>query len=210
MRMALMHDLSETLVGDVMPAEGISRSEKKLRETQALKFISQQLLGSIRGGSSLAAELCDTWEEFEASQTLESRYIQDLDKLEMLLQLVEYEKQGAGILKMDEFEYAASNICLPEMKEHSKLILAEREDFWAQKSAPVEISVQVDRALRGKQDEYYSFGRRRQADLVQMQRRRLKIEAVRHIFQVQPTEVSLPSLVGYVSRACPVGDEYLM
>ncbi|TAQ88918.1 hypothetical protein B7494_g2754 [Chlorociboria aeruginascens] len=69
------------------------------------------------------------WEELEASQILESHYVQDLDKIELLLQMVEYEKRGKGTMNLSEFTYVESKVILPEMKSIASDIIREREKF---------------------------------------------------------------------------------
>jgi putative hydrolase of HD superfamily len=55
----------------------------------------------VLDSSPLGQELLDLWEEYEAGETIESRYVKDIDKFEMILQADEYEcEQG---LKLDQF-----------------------------------------------------------------------------------------------------------
>jgi putative hydrolase of HD superfamily len=85
-KLALVHDLAECIVGDITPHDGISKEEKNKRETQAI----QQITSSIP--KSIADEFRALWEEYEAGLTPEAMLVKDLDKFEMILQAYEYEK----------------------------------------------------------------------------------------------------------------------
>ena len=95
-RMALTHDLCEAIAGDFTPECPISKEEKHKLEREAMEEIRRVL-----DSSPLGQELLDLWEEYEAGETIESRYVKDIDKFEMILQADEYEcEQG---LKLDQF-----------------------------------------------------------------------------------------------------------
>jgi putative hydrolases of HD superfamily len=95
-RMALTHDLCESIAGDYTPHCKISKEEKHRLEREAMLEIRTML-----GGSPVGQELLDLWEEYEAGTTPESRFVKDIDKFEMILQADEYEvDQG---LKLDSF-----------------------------------------------------------------------------------------------------------
>lgn len=55
-KMALVHDLAECIVGDITPYDGISKEEKNRRETQAIQQITSSLPKSI------ADEVTSLWE----------------------------------------------------------------------------------------------------------------------------------------------------
>lgn len=98
-KMALVHDIGESLIGDLV-TEGnrpdkISREEKIQRERNAIRKISDVIGGDV--GSEIAA----LWEEFEAGDSVEAQHLRDLDKFEMIVQASEYET--AQDLKLHDF-----------------------------------------------------------------------------------------------------------
>jgi putative hydrolase of HD superfamily len=86
LRMALLHDLGEVYAGDIIPGDGVPEDEKRRRESSAI----EQVLGKLPGG----VEFISLWEEFEAGQTAESRFVRQVDRLEMGLQAGVYSAQG--------------------------------------------------------------------------------------------------------------------
>lgn len=90
--MAILHDLAEVRVGDLTPHDGVSREEKHRRERDAMAA----LLGH-------RPELLAIWEEAEAGQTAEARFLKDLDKADMALQAERYAAMG-----IDTAEFTAS------------------------------------------------------------------------------------------------------
>jgi putative hydrolase of HD superfamily len=107
MRMALIHDLGEVFCGDITPYDQISPGEKRRRERDAVRRVVSRL--------AYGMEYLDLWEEYEAGRTNEARVVRQLDRLEMALQAVEYEKQYA--IPVDEFLRSASEaIYTPEIQ----------------------------------------------------------------------------------------------
>ena len=78
--------------------------------------ISQNLLGKVYGGLA-GQDIRAIWQEYEDSETLDSLFVHDLDKMELLLQMVEYEKRAKKTLDLGEFAYVATRVVLPEIKE---------------------------------------------------------------------------------------------
>ena len=131
-KIALVHDMAELIVGDITPKDNVPKVEKARREELAMRYLcgKEGLLGKwgegVQGQSILAA-----FEEYEENVTPESKFVHDLDKLELLLQMVEYEKRGKGRqLDLGEFSSAAESIQLEEMKDWCREILRERVEFW--------------------------------------------------------------------------------
>lgn len=81
--MALVHDLAESVVGDITPYDGISSEEKNRRERGAMERLAA-MLGD--------GEVLRLWEEYQAAETAEARFVKDLDRLETVLQAAEYEE----------------------------------------------------------------------------------------------------------------------
>lgn len=157
MRLALIHDLAESLVGDLTPLDGVPKPEKSRREASTIHFISKELLGKVHEGDTEAGEqIRAEWLEFEAGATLEAQFVQDIDKVELLLQTIEYERRGQGKLDLSQFTYVATKLALPEMKAWADSILRERERFWAgQGSVHGNTAQSVSQEMRTLVDQYY-------------------------------------------------------
>ncbi|KAH7031372.1 HD domain-containing protein [Microdochium trichocladiopsis] len=133
MKMCLVHDMAEALVGDITPVDGVPKPEKNRREAETMDYICTGLLGKLHGGLA-GAEIRAIWQEYEDSKTIDSHFVHDLDKMELLCQMVEYEKRGGDrSLDLGEFAYVATKMALPETREWAQEILKERDDFWAGK-----------------------------------------------------------------------------
>ena len=70
------------------------------------------------------------WAEYEADETLEAHFVHDVDKLELLLQMMEYERREEGKVDLGEFVRVADKIQLEEMRQWSRDVLRERLEFW--------------------------------------------------------------------------------
>ncbi|KAL2129765.1 hypothetical protein VTI74DRAFT_7317 [Chaetomium olivicolor] len=158
MKMCLIHDMAESIVGDITPVDGVDKPEKSRREAETMDYITKCLLGNVDGGE-VGKEIRAIWQEYEDSQTLESLYVHDIDKMELLLQMLEYEKRGKGRLDLGEFAYVKTKIVLDEVKAWAEELMQEREEFWAGQAhvngeAGVEGGVAPEK--RAMQDAYYS------------------------------------------------------
>ncbi|KAJ8750880.1 hypothetical protein K2173_016061 [Erythroxylum novogranatense] len=95
-KMAIVHDIAEAIVGDITPMDGISKTEKSRREQEALDHMCKLI-----GGGPRAQEMFDLWMEYEENSSSEAKLVKDFDKVEMILQALEYEKEQGKDL--DEF-----------------------------------------------------------------------------------------------------------
>uniref|UniRef100_A0A0C9QL17 5'-deoxynucleotidase n=1 Tax=Wollemia nobilis TaxID=56998 RepID=A0A0C9QL17_9CONI len=92
-KIAIVHDIAEAIVGDITPTDGISKEEKSQRERNALDKMCQMLGGGLR-----AKEIYELWNEYEDNITPEAKIVKDFDKVEMILQALEYENdQGKDL-----------------------------------------------------------------------------------------------------------------
>ncbi|KAI5675639.1 hypothetical protein M9H77_06589 [Catharanthus roseus] len=92
-KMAIVHDIAEAIVGDITPSDGIPKLEKSRMEREALEHMCKLL-----GGGPRAKEMADLWMEYEENTSLEAKVVKDFDKVEMILQALEYEKdQGKDL-----------------------------------------------------------------------------------------------------------------
>ncbi|HVP23997.1 MAG TPA: HD domain-containing protein [Conexivisphaerales archaeon] len=95
-RMALLHDVCEVITGDIQPGE-MEASKKSRLESRALAKLLRPLPARIRK-KYLAA-----FEEFNRGSSREARLVRDLDKLEMVVQAAEYEKEGVNSKLLQDF-----------------------------------------------------------------------------------------------------------
>lgn len=154
-RMALIHDMAESLVGDITPVDGVSKTEKSRRETETMDYLCKDLLGSYHGGAA-GVDMRAVWQEYEDSETLESKFVHDVDKMELLLQMLEYERSHQGRLDLGEFAWVAKRIMLPEVQDWAAELLAERKAFWEGSLGKVPKGVtDISEERRQQQDEYY-------------------------------------------------------
>lgn len=158
MKMCLIHDMAESIVGDITPVDGIAKPEKSRREAETMDYISKNLLGKVYGGLA-GTEIREIWQEYEDSKTLDSLFVHDLDKMELLMQMVEYEKRAQKTLDLGEFAYVATRIVLPETQKWAEEVLKERDEFWGtqarvQGEAGVEGGVKAEKLQ--KQEAYYN------------------------------------------------------
>ncbi|KAL8758089.1 MAG: hypothetical protein Q9184_004033 [Pyrenodesmia sp. 2 TL-2023] len=128
--LALVHDMAECLVGDITPADPVTKPEKSRRERTTMSYLTNTLLSPATGCSDAGAQIREAWEEYEMVETLESKFVHDVDKVELVLQMVEYERRGQGEVDLGEFVHVADGVKLKEMKEWCKEVLRERVEFW--------------------------------------------------------------------------------
>lgn len=130
-KMALVHDMAESLVGDITPVDDVTKSEKSRRESTTMDYLCSSLLG-VWGAGDQGKAMRAIWQEYEDSHSLESMFVHDVDKMELLLQMVEYErkKEPEGAVDLGEFARVARGIKLEEVKVWAREVLKEREDFW--------------------------------------------------------------------------------
>ncbi|EOA27759.1 hypothetical protein CARUB_v10023915mg [Capsella rubella] len=103
MKMAIVHDIAEAIVGDITPSCGISKEEKNRRESEALEHMCKLL-----GGGERAKEIAELWREYEENSSPEAKVVKDFDKVELILQALEYEQaQGKDL---EEFFQSTAGI----------------------------------------------------------------------------------------------------
>ena len=96
-QMALVHDLAEATVGDITPHCGVSDKDKHQMELEAMEKLTK-LLPTL-GGDKIQS----LWKEYEEGTTEEAKLVKDMDKLEMILQALEYETDGKNGKSLDGF-----------------------------------------------------------------------------------------------------------
>ncbi len=96
MKMVILHDLAESIVGDYMPGV-VNEKQKIAKEKKAMKSILAGLPKNIR------SEYEKIWLEYLQNKTAVSKFVHRVDKLEMALQASRYEKQGHDSRLLEPF-----------------------------------------------------------------------------------------------------------
>lgn len=97
---ATLHDLAEVRVGDLTPSDPVSKADKARLEHAAMR----DLCDRVPRGTTLWR----LFEAYEAQDDEESRFVRQLDRLDMAIQAVAYAEQGAT--GMAEFIRSAAHV----------------------------------------------------------------------------------------------------
>ena len=95
-KMALLHDLAESLIGDFTPDE-ISKEQKRIAELDAMKEILSTL------PVNLSKSYDYIWQEYIEEKSREAIFVHDIDKLEMAVQAAKYSSEGFSEQKLQLF-----------------------------------------------------------------------------------------------------------
>jgi len=119
LRMALIHDLPEAVIGDLTPPQKTAETEEK-EETAISQILS--LLPKKQRENYLAV-----WKEYQEGKTREAKAVRQLEKIEMALQAKEYEKMGTTSKSLERFIKSAEEAAAwPELKRLLSCVLEER------------------------------------------------------------------------------------
>ncbi len=116
LKMILLHDLAESVIGDMTPDQ-ISKEEKIAIENKTMKNILKNLPPSIQKQYNFL------WEEYQSNNSKEAKIVHQLDKLEMALQAKIYFNEGYPEEKLTSFfNSSQSEITDPKLLELFKKI----------------------------------------------------------------------------------------
>lgn len=87
LKMTILHDLGESIVGDYMPGQ-VSAKRKLAEESNAIKKIISRLPARTK------SEYSEIWREYQQGKTKEARLVRRVDKFELALQAARYAKDG--------------------------------------------------------------------------------------------------------------------
>lgn len=119
LRMALIHDLPEAVIGDLTPPQ--KTAETEMEEKNSMKHILS-LLPKEQREKYLAV-----WREYKDGKTREAKAVWQLDKLEMALQAKEYEKMGTPSKSLKRFIKSAEEAATwSELKRFLSVVLEEK------------------------------------------------------------------------------------
>ena len=95
-KMALLHDLAESIIGDIIPNK-LTDDEKMFKENEAMKQILKNLPDKI------TKTYFEIWNDYQNNFSEESNLLHDIDKLEMAFQAKFYQNNGISKEKLQTF-----------------------------------------------------------------------------------------------------------
>jgi len=120
LKMALLHDLAESQIGDFTPDQ-IEKEEKKKIENTAFEKITRYLPEEIK------IKYLEIWTDYQENISEESKIVHQIDKLEMALQAKMYQKEGYDKEKLQQFfDSAKEEITNSQLKELFTQIINEK------------------------------------------------------------------------------------
>lgn len=118
LKMVIIHDLGEVLVGDITPLHDTTREEKTEMEKKAM----EKMFAKIEDGN----DWIELWKEAEDQKTKEAKLVKDVDHLEMVLQALEYESEQNNNNLDGFWEYVKPKLYLKESKDLYKVLERKR------------------------------------------------------------------------------------
>jgi putative hydrolase of HD superfamily len=117
LKIILLHDLAESIIGDITPQQILK--EKKIElENNAMEEILSNL------PDMLQKQYMVLWMEYQLNHSKEAQLVHQIDKLEMALQANIYSNEGHSEESLDSFFNTAKNeITNPKLVELLKKIL---------------------------------------------------------------------------------------
>jgi len=111
LKMSLLHDIAESITGDLTP-EDISKNEKIELENKTIG----KILGNLP--DDLARNYLTIWNEYNENISNEAKLVHEVDKLEMVIQALSYASDGIEKEKLEPFVNSAkSQINSKQLKE---------------------------------------------------------------------------------------------
>ncbi|CAM0116893.1 HD family hydrolase [Rhabdochlamydiaceae symbiont of Dictyostelium giganteum] len=124
LKMAIIHDIGEIIVGDLhafqLMKNPILAQDKKVKESLAMKKIVEPL-------GEEGIELLNIWNEFEANQSIEARAVNFIDKIEACIQHNEADIQTWTVEEIEGIDeyFSALTPIEPFYQEIKKIIQLE-------------------------------------------------------------------------------------
>jgi putative hydrolase of HD superfamily len=129
--LALLHDMAEALMGD-LPV-----GARRFFGAQAKQDAEYRAMDELVGDSPNAEEYLALWKEYSERESREARLIKQLDRLEMLLQALAYERAGhRGMAEFWEDIDTGWSDEFPLVKEMAAGLIVERNS-WHTTASPV-------------------------------------------------------------------------
>ena len=100
-KMTLLHDLAESITGDLIPNK-ISKNSKREKENTAIKQILSNLPNKI------SKSYYKIWDDYQKISSQEAKLVHEIDKLEMAFQAKYYYDKGYSKEKLRSFFQTAN------------------------------------------------------------------------------------------------------
>jgi putative hydrolase of HD superfamily len=101
LELALVHDISEVVTGDLVPGQYHDRADKLARERAAMEMLVEMAPTPLR------RRMLDRFEELATDASAEAKLVHELDKLEMAFQAERYAVAGVPAERLAEFHASA-------------------------------------------------------------------------------------------------------
>jgi len=101
-KMALLHDLAESIIGDITP-DRINDKRKINIENKAMTQILENL------PNNLSQQYIILWDDFQKKSSKEANFLHEIDKLEMAFQAKFYLDKGISKEKLRSFFKTSNN-----------------------------------------------------------------------------------------------------
>ncbi|EGV63931.1 hypothetical protein CANTEDRAFT_130296 [Yamadazyma tenuis ATCC 10573] len=130
-KISVIHDIAESLVGDITPFEGVPKQEKHRRELETIHYLASLVKPY---NEPFSKELVELWLDYEEIRCVEAVYVKDIDKFEMIQQAWDYEQDYGIKYDLTEFYASRDAIKTVEVGDLCDEILAQRAEFVKQHS----------------------------------------------------------------------------
>lgn len=121
LKLALIHDLEEAIIGDLTPRDKARRGAGRVRMDR--EGAIRKLLSKLPPDSRPA--YLRLWTDLKERRSKEARLVHQLDKVEMAFQAKEYGKRTGQRKMRDFYESASSEISDPLLKRAFESILKD-------------------------------------------------------------------------------------
>jgi len=134
--MTLIHDMAESIVGDITPVDGVPVAEKHRREWEAFSYEISLLPKNI------GDHFYRLYKEYEDRKTVEAQTTKDLDFFDLILQAFTYEvretERRGTLFSLEEFydeDAVLRKIRNEEVKAWTSELLRQRTRFFAENNS---------------------------------------------------------------------------
>lgn len=122
MQLALVHDLAESIVGDITPEDNVPVDIKHNMEDKAM----QQLATYV--GDEVGSQIYNLYKEYEAKETAEAKFVKELDRFDFIFTAAFYEKRDNTPGRFEDFfNKTVGTFEHPYIKSLSQELLKQRQ-----------------------------------------------------------------------------------